>query len=578
VPDVRANRLPLIVGATIFIVALLLRLMGLGWGLKNDLHNQSYHPDEPVIFGYSQRIEPAKGQFVPGFYNYGTLYLTILRVASDVVTGYTGGPDKTDDSYWSWVSRCHEAGRFISAVAGAGTALLLFGMMKRYTSLWGAALAGALIAFAPAHVVHSRFQTVDVVAAFFIAASAYAALRMLPRTEPPDEASAETTEEGPSSLAITDKAALKLACWSGVFAGLSAGTKYTGGLAILTLYAVLILAKRKRWFMEAVIGTVAMICTFVVTTPGCVMDTEKFIADIQFESQHVAEGHGFAFMGTPSGFVFHIFNLGMGIGWLMFLVALAGLVWAVVKKQTWAIALLAFFIPYYILIAKAEVKFIRYTFPLYVGLAAGFGWGMAEAHRRKGLGRIAVAVGICGLGGLDYGGLRASATMTAQMGFAEDSRDIAARYIRQIATPLTRVGFARDSWYWSIPLEPDSALPPSEPWAARLQKLQTESKPPVDLVLDSSGFPTTFDPNLISKLHPELIAFTSIEAGDLMRLQSDKSLTNAEQGEIAGPGVFFKQLPESYSQKMVFGTAGLPVEDMQYVDPIVWIWQRKGTP
>ncbi len=52
----------------VFLAALAIRLPGIGWGLKNDLHNQSYHPDEEVIYWASQRVEPAKLKFTPGFY------------------------------------------------------------------------------------------------------------------------------------------------------------------------------------------------------------------------------------------------------------------------------------------------------------------------------------------------------------------------------------------------------------------------------------------------------------------------------------------------------------------------------
>jgi hypothetical protein len=556
------SRLPVLIGAAIFIVAFLFRLVGIGWGLKNDLHNQSYHPDELPNFTYSRQIEPAKGDFLPHYYNYGTVYFTLLRVTSDVVTGYTGDQGKTEDSYWEWVSRCDKAARVLGAAFGAGTALLLFGMMRRFTSLLGATLAGAVIAFAPAHVVHSRFQTVDVVALFFIAASAYAALRLLPRSDGGD----------PTSPA--ESLGLKFVVWSGVFAGISAGTKYTGILALFTLYAVVILAKRKRWLLESVLGTVVAGITFVVSTPGCILDQKTFIEGVSYEMQHVATGHGFAFLNTPNGFVFHLLNLSLGLGTILTIVSLAGLIWAGVKKQLWALALLAFFIPYYILIGRQEVKFLRYTFPLYVGLAAGFGWGVAECHRRGGLAKIGVVAGICGLGGLDFGGLRSAATLTMQM-VQEDPRDTAARYLRSVETPSTRVGFARDSWYWSVPLTLNSALPPSVPIQKRVQMLLTTSNPPVDLVLDAAGNPSrAFSPDLVTRVRPEYVVYTSIEAGDLIRLRGAKGLSEGDQSAVNDAVSFIDDLNKGYKLERVFGTGGLPVEDMEYINPQVYIWKR----
>jgi hypothetical protein len=564
------NRLPALIGAAIFVVALLFRLVGIGWGLKNDLHNQSYHPDELENFLVAQQIEPAKGNFLPHHYNYGTLYFTLVRVTSDVVTGYTGGPDKSEDSNWDWISRCTKAGRIVGAAFGAGTALLLYGMMRRFTSLLGATLAGAVIAIAPAHVVHSRFLTVDVFALFFIAASAYAALRLIPAAE--GEPPAEVDER------LDQKLGLKFAALSGLFAGLSAGVKYTGILALFTLYAAVVLAKRKRWILESVVATAVAGIAFVVSTPGCLFDQEAFLRDVKFEMNHVATGHGLAFVDTSIGFVYHTSNLFLGLGAILTLVCLAGLTWAATKRQLWCLALLAFFIPYFVLIGREEVKFLRYTFPLYVALAAGFGWAMAEMHRRGGLARLGVAIGICGLGGLDFGGLRSAATLTAQMAF-EDPRDRAVRYIRSIETPATRVGLAREIWYWSVPLMPDNDLPPSVAMDKRIQEMHTTAKPPVDIVLNPvDGSPVAFSPKLITDLRPELIVFTSIEAGDLTRLRDAKGLNPGDQSMVNDTAKFMDVLPKYYKPYGVFGTGGLPVEDMEYINPQVYIWKRIGTP
>ena len=226
-----ARFLPIVV----FLIALLIRLPGIGWGLKNDLHNQSYHPDETMIWSWSQAIEPTKLSFTPGAYNYGTVYLSMLRIAGDVTAGYTGGFDvKNPDSIWSFASRVHIAGRILSTFAGAGTVLVVFLLLRRRIGDLGATMGALLIAVAPGHVMHSRFQTVDVVATFFLALSALFALRLLDRAE--------------------EDSGVKDAILAGLFAGLSAGTKYTGVLAIFTLLAVLALARRRHLPKEGAIG------------------------------------------------------------------------------------------------------------------------------------------------------------------------------------------------------------------------------------------------------------------------------------------------------------------------------------
>ena len=247
----------------LFAFALGIRLLGVGWGLKNELHNASYHPDEAVIFGFSRAIEPSQGQFTPHFYNYGTLYLTLLRISSDIVTTYTGAPtlpgggwspthpERTD---WDWVSRCTLAGRYLSCLAGAGTVLVLYLIGTRLFGPLGGFVAALTLAVAPAHVVHSRFQSVDVLATFFLAISTFYALKLLRHGEDPD-----TSPDG----------GLKLVVLSGLFAGLSMGTKYTGILALLTLFVAIAFARRPRAILEAGVGVFVALISFIVTTPGC---------------------------------------------------------------------------------------------------------------------------------------------------------------------------------------------------------------------------------------------------------------------------------------------------------------------
>ena len=104
--------------------------MGMSWGLPNEDRYQSLHPDEPVIWQYAQGLEPAKLQLSPGFYNYGTLYLTTLKVASDMVAVYSGAPPAAErQRSWQFAGACHLAGRWVNAIAGSATALLVFFML-----------------------------------------------------------------------------------------------------------------------------------------------------------------------------------------------------------------------------------------------------------------------------------------------------------------------------------------------------------------------------------------------------------------------------------------------------------------
>ncbi len=564
-------RIEVIIGVSVFALALLLRLVGITWGLKNDLHNQTYHPDEGLILTYSRAIEPTQGKFTPGFYNYGTLYLTVLRVASDVVTSYTGGPDeKVADSNWAWASRCHLAGRIISALAGAGMALMLCLLVMRFTSPLGGAAAGLLVAFAPAHVVHSRFQTVDILAALFLTVSIWYALLLIPKD-------GEATRNP-----------LKIAVLCGVFAGLSAGTKYTGILVLLCLVAVVILVKPQKALLVVVTGFLSALIVFLLATPGAVLDTQKFLTDFKFEMTHTSTGHGLVFVGTPPGFIYHLLNLGTGIGPILTLLGLGGLVWGAFCRQTWLWVLLAFTLPYYLLIGRAEVKFLRYTFPLYVAVAAGFGYAMDRAHRKGGAAHLAVGLGILGLGGMDPGGLRMAATMTLWM-TGEDPRDSAAKVLKERAAANSKitVGLASDPWYYTPPFYPDSGLGPMYPWSRRVESLHAASSPKLIYHIppggegirpNEAGGPFSFDVRLLTGDKPSYVVLSSFEFEDLERIKGLSGLDEVDQLLVRRYQEFRTQLEKDYVLDSGFGVNGPTVHDLQYIQPSVLIWKRKPTP
>ncbi|MGV3616834.1 MAG: ArnT family glycosyltransferase [Fimbriimonas sp.] len=548
--------LPLIV----FLVALLIRIPGIGWGLKNDLHNQSYHPDEQVVWTYSQQIEPARLDFTPGFYNYGTLYLSMLRVASDVTAAYTGGPDpKNAEATWAFVSRAHMAGRILSALAGAGTVLAVFVLLRRRTNLLGAVMGAALVAVAPGHVVHSRFQTVDVLATFFLAVSAVYALRLLDRA---------AEEDGTRDAVL-----------AGLFAGLSAGTKYTGFLALFTLFAVLVFSRRHRLVREGLAGIATAFLVFLIVTPGALLEADKFWRDFRYEMTHTSTGHGLVFTGAGSGFAYHLSNLFYGVGTLLTLLGLVGLGYLAYRRERWAIALLVFFVPYFLLIGRAEVLFLRYTFPLYIGLAAGFGALMGQAHRQQGWGKAVVAVGILALGGVDSRGLMGAATVTQHMD-GSDPRDEAVRYVRSKASDSATVGLAQDPWFWSAPFFPDSAVTRMMPVAQRREAMVATARPKVVLAEDGNGGVPPFDPRLVTELAPDFIVITSLESDPLERLEGRKDVPQEAQGEAAKYSDFVRALNERYELAQPYGAAKWrnAVEDMLYVYPRVWVWKRKANP
>ena len=305
--------------------AFLLRMFGLTWGLPNELRNFSLHPDEQVNLLYARQINPFQFDFAPGNYSYGTLYLTILRLGSDFVLALIGGVDPAGNISPGAMGQIHLFGRFLNCIFGAGVVGLTFGISRRVLSMPGAYISAAIVSVAPALLIHSRFQTVDMLATMLAVATVYACIRLI---EP----------EAP---------AMKWAVLAGLFAGMSAGTKYVGIVALVALVPAVLAIKRPSLVLVA--GLVA-IASFVVTTPGCIVDTDNFVKGFLFELNHSKDGHGVVFMGTPPAWFYHINNLSLGSSILTVILGLSGLVAALAKKSTWAMILCSFFLIYYLAI------------------------------------------------------------------------------------------------------------------------------------------------------------------------------------------------------------------------------------
>jgi 4-amino-4-deoxy-L-arabinose transferase-like glycosyltransferase len=561
----RVDRKAFLIGFLLFIAALGFRIWGIGWGLPNENRHYSYHPDETVILGYSQQVEPAKFDFTPGFYNYGTLYLTTLRVASDLASAYGGSPDLDADGQISEtesalaIGKMHMAGRIVSCLAGAGIVWLVWAMMRRRVVTFAAILGAAAVAVAPGMVVHSRFQTVDVLAVFFLVCSLFWTLRLIP-----DESE-------------SDPPLMKWVILAGVFAGLSAGVKYTGILGLFPLAGVLVMScpKESRLKLLAA-GIGAGIAAFLITTPGILLESEVFWKDFKYEMTHTQEGHGTVFAATSPGFIYHLANLTYGFGTLLTLMGLVGLVWAGIKKQPWAIAVGLFAVVYYFLIGRADIKFLRYTLPLMPVLAMGFAWMVSEAHKKENqYWKVVGFLGILGLGGMVSGGLGRSVIMSSWMA-NDDPRDEAADWLATNGEGKS-VGLVSDAWFYTPPLYPQTGA--TRPFSQQhIDNMRAAYSPTVTqhLPLDVTKR-KAWDSLLATDDQPDFIVYSSFESDDLKRIKQHGGPDSPHAGAVQDYLDFGAALVEHYepSPVQVFGSDGPMIHDMMYIRPRILIWQKK---
>ena len=186
--------------------------------------------------------------------------------------------------------------------------------------------------------------------------------------------------------------------WGAFWAGCAAGSKYNAGLSLIAPLMSLWLMgalplKTRVGGSAAAIGVAGL--TFALTCPGVWADSERFWSHFWYEVRHVGQGHGEIFTDTGLGWLYHINpNLSTGFGAIGLLASLLG--WVVFGQRHRALwGVLAASLAYYLLIGAAEVRFLRYTFPLFPALAMGVGllWSnltspsLTRAHGLSSFGR-----------------------------------------------------------------------------------------------------------------------------------------------------------------------------------------------
>ncbi len=581
----------------LFILCVAFRLIGIGWGLPNDIHNQSFHPDETfIVHNYTENLEPGLFKFTPGNYNYPTLYPLMLRIAGDVVSTYSGTDEpslpasvqtpKQFESYLRQVGK-HErlvnlAGRVISSLAGAGTAVVVFLYLLRFCGFLGASFGGLLMGIAPAFLVHSRFQTVDVTSTFFFTLALYYAAKILPSRNDEADSQDSLSPHSKGSVPSAQLSAQKFALLSALFAGLSAGTKYTGALAVLAVWTALAVRKPPKASLLGVYALLVTAAVFLITTPGAFLENARFMKGLSLETAHMEQGHGFAFVGTPSGFIYQIGNLITGIGPLAAVIGISGLIYAAYRRHAWAWLLLVAIIPYYIIIGRSEVKFIRYDLPLFPIVCCGFGYAIAAAARRPRLKATGICLGVAALLGLEslafasiekqtyahcldlrFGGLYGAIKYTGYM--TEDHpQNEAARYIKSLAASgeCKTVGIFRHPWFWTVPVIPDANF------------LYTEN----DHMISELASVATNPQVQFAAMQPpaDHVAWTSFEVDPIVTAEKNTSeIPDEQKSDYPGLDALMHRIKSAYTVEKTFGGDIPDVEDLMYIHPRVEVLKLK---
>ncbi|WP_395090078.1 ArnT family glycosyltransferase [Armatimonas sp.] len=439
--------------ALILLLALVLRLWGIAWGLPDASHLFSYHPDESIVVGYAQR-QPGQQLLDTGFYNYGslaTLTDRFLLLATDGATGLL-----TASSLLLM--------RLVSVAYGIGTCGLLILLGKRLEKPDVGLSAAALYAVAPLAIQHGHFATVDVPATFWVTASLFMAL-----TNP------------------------KL-FWCGLFAGLAAATKYNAGLVLLAGVAAWFLSGRRSLKSLGLLLSGAAL-GFLLGCPGVLVNFPQFWKDFTFELAHSRTAQ-IDFVGQIAALYWPTLGLLAALGSPLWLV---GVCKALASRTRTELTLLAFVLPYLLLLCVSANQYARYALPLLPALC----WLIASLPWKP-----LVALG----GTLSL--LFSLALCSVMVG--PDPRDEAAVFLKQKGA--ASVGFATGPWFWSPPLHPGLSHP-----SPRRAKSAAESSNPLKLFAVPPG--RDWDAALLDETSPDAVALSEIEYSAVVQKKNPQALS-----------------------------------------------------
>ena len=375
-----------------------------------------------------------QGDLNPRFFNWPSLYMYVMAGVYGIVFGASS--EGVAGAFARNPAAFYLVGRLLTVVLGTATLAVVY-LTGRMT--YGRAvglIASAFLAVDLVHVRDSHWVTTDVPLAFLVACATLYALRYW------------------TSGRLRDAGA------AGLLAGLATSMKYPGGLAFLGLVAAHALRRpasvgwRRLVSRETSVAAGLATLGFFLGTPFALLTPVAFVRGVLDELREVHTVQ-FGNEADAPGLLFHLaYSLPEAMGWPVYLLALAGLVWALAVRGPREVILLAFAAPYLLVIVTWSSRFERYVIPLLpcfaLLAAAALTRGAAWLGR---LGRLAgpwSGVALAAATALLLAPALARVVAYHQLLARPDTRDLGAGWIERQVPPGTRI--ALEPYSVSLPV------------------------------------------------------------------------------------------------------------------------------
>jgi hypothetical protein len=343
----------------VLAVALGLRL----WGIRQGLP-YAYNSDEDAHF-----VPRAVGMLTlgwnPHYFANPPAYTDLLRLVFSV---WFGGRAGVDHTFAANPTAVFALARVCAALLGTLAVWLLYLAGARLFDRGVALLAAALeaVAFLPVFYAHLALNDVPTLAPLTL--SLLGTAGVLRRGRAPDYLIA------------------------GVGLGLGCATKYTAGIVLLPLLAAAAAryletpaAGRHVLVGLALVGAAALV-SFLVADPYSVLDLHAFEQGLAHQSSLSGEAQGKLGAPRESGFVYYLWSLTWGLGWVPAVAALGGAVtvWWREPRLGWVLVPAPLL---YLVFMGAEGRYfgrwLLPIFPVLCLLAACFALQVAKALARR---------------------------------------------------------------------------------------------------------------------------------------------------------------------------------------------------
>lgn len=342
----KSDRRYFLILALIFITAVILRVVGAGWGMPHG----NLHPDEGLIFEQAYQCALNRDFEVHDYYrpNHVSIKLnTLLYVGIQELCFATKGQGDFTLNYTENFALFTTASRVLTAFFGVGTVIMAY----LIALFWGrkqALLAALLFAVFPSFIEHSHYITPDIPLLFFLMGVLWAA------------------------LCYQRKPSVSWLFWMSLFTALATCEKYPGAYGCVIIAVAVCAAHIKKPAVIVKDGCLAIlfyVLGILAVSPVLLIDFRTVLEVMAGQNKQYHLGaDSLNFGGT---LLFYMKTTGIHLGLLLTVSSIYGVVKSFRKNMKPTIILLSLLV-YIVPISTLSIHWERYTLPIY---AAGLLFG-----------------------------------------------------------------------------------------------------------------------------------------------------------------------------------------------------------